>query len=452
MNETSLETLDKSELIAMLKESQEQKKDLEYLLENINGISWEFDLVKDKFTYVSANAKSILGYEREEWGSFESWANMIYEEDRKDAVEYCSIETKKGKNHFMEYRMVKKSGEPIWILDIITVSKDENDNPIKLHGFNIDIDEKKKTSLALEKNHKYLESIINNIDEPIMVIRDDYTIDLMNDALKKNLHKIEIADPEHPKCYEVSHHRSTPCDTTEHPCPLKNVLQSKKAETVIHTHTDFDKNDYFVELRATPLFDEHKNCVGIIESAHNITEHLNLVKELEDKSEMLDYKAHHDCLTALPNRVLFDDRLEQAVATCNRENTKLALMFLDLDNFKTINDTLGHDVGDIVLKEVATRVSSLLRATDTLSRLGGDEFTAIIKNVNTKEDVSKLAKKIIKAFKAPLIINENEVELSGSIGISLYPESSYSDLLRHADIAMYRAKKKGKDNFQHYYE
>ena len=450
MKNNSFDKLTKKEIISLLEKSKQQNNNMLFLLENINGISWEFNLAEDKFTYISSNAKQILGYELSEWRNFQSWVNMIYEKDRALAVELCTIGTKKGKNHFMEYRMVKKSGEIVWIFDTVTVITDEYSNSVKLYGILIDITSEKETRLALEKERNYLHSIINNVSEPIMVIREDYTIELMNEAVNSQLHKIKIADLKNPKCYEVSHHRETPCDSNDHPCPLKDVMQSKEIQNVVHKHFDVEGNEHFVELTATPLFDANKNCIGIIESSHNITEHVSLVQELEDKSRLLDFKAHHDNLTSLPNRALFMDRLNQSIESCNRNNKCLALIFIDLDDFKRVNDTLGHDVGDEILKEVARRIKSLLRATDTLSRLGGDEFTAIIKDVKQRDNVSVLTNKIIKAFELPFNILGNLIEITCSLGISIYPESSKNELIKHADKAMYKAKKQGKNNFQYY--
>lgn len=450
MSDSSFDKLNKTELITLLEKSNQQNNNMLFLLNNINGISWEFDLLQNKFVYISSNVKDILGYEIEEWTDFDAWAKMICEEDRDSTIEFCITESKKGKNHSMEYRMIKKNGDIVWIFDTATVVKDEDDKPTRLYGILIDITDQKETRAALEKEHNYLQSIINNISEPIMVIREDYTIELMNDAIKSNLHKIKIADLKKPKCYEVSHHRETPCDTMQHPCPLKDVMASRQVEKVVHKHFDSDGNDYFVELTATPLLDKDKNCIGIIESSHNITKHINLVKELENKSKLLDFKANHDSLTKLPNRSLFMDRLHQSIEACKRDNKSLALIFIDLDDFKSINDTLGHDIGDEILKEVGRRIKSMLRATDTLSRLGGDEFVAIVKDIQCRDSISILTNKIIESFTLPFNINGHIIEITCSLGISIYPDSPKEELVKHADIAMYKAKNFGKNNFQYY--
>ncbi|MEA3456640.1 MAG: EAL domain-containing protein, partial [Campylobacterota bacterium] len=161
---------------------------------------------------------------------------------------------------------------------------------------------------------------------------------------------------------------------------------------------------------------------------------------------------HHDALTGLPNRVLFADRLEHGIIKAKRHRESLALFFIDLDNFKHINDSLGHEVGDSVLKAVAKRLEGVLRREDTLARLSGDEFTVIVEELARPESVSLLAEKILKALAEPMTIDEQILYTTGSIGISLYPQdtSDARHLLKFADTAMYKAKEDGRNSFQFY--
>lgn len=166
--------------------------------------------------------------------------------------------------------------------------------------------------------------------------------------------------------------------------------------------------------------------------------------------QRLYYLAHHDTLTGLPNRTLFLDRLKHAVTQAHRRSHHVAVLFIDLDRFKFINDTLGHGVGDILLKQAATRMQTSIRAEDTIARLGGDEFTVIIESFVDPAIIPLVARKIIKACEKPFFINNKELFISASIGISLYPDDGHDaeTLLQHADAAMYRAKEKGKNNYQ----
>jgi len=449
MSNADLESLSKEELINLIEKSQSRAKDLDYFLENLNGISWEFNLQTDNFDYVSANAEEILGYKHNEWTDFDSWIAMIYEEDKKVTLEFCTQQTLSGKNHSMEYRMLKKSGEVIWVLDMVTLVKDNEGNAKSLYGMIIDITAQKNTQLALENEQIYLESIINNISAPIMVIKKDFSVELMNDAMREQTRgQIQSS---HPKCFEVTYGRSTPCERGEHSCPLRETFKSKKVERSIHKNKDAGGNVVYLELTTTPLFDKQNECIGVIKSSHDITYHITLADKLRAEGRALDYQAKHDTLTELPNRHHFEETLKHALIECRGMKHGIGLLFLDIDDFKVINDTLGHKAGDEVLKQVAHRVSSKMRDSDVFSRLGGDEFTVIVRNIRDKEDVAKVAQKIMHAFDDTFIVQGQKLELSCSIGISVTSDECNLDkLLDHADKAMYRAKEAGKSNYMHY--
>ena len=178
----------------------------------------------------------------------------------------------------------------------------------------------------------------------------------------------------------------------------------------------------------------------------------------QDVSERIAYEetlanlAYYDTLTGLPNRRLFYDRLQQAIANTARTEKLLAVLFLDLDRFKVINDTFGHQTGDLLLKAVAERLCSVVRNTDVIARLGGDEFTLILTNLSHVQDIERMARNILTLFAKPFIFSGHEIATTTSIGISVYPfiDSDADELVKHADTAMYFAKKRGKDNYQFY--
>jgi len=165
--------------------------------------------------------------------------------------------------------------------------------------------------------------------------------------------------------------------------------------------------------------------------------------------EQIEFLAHHDALTGLPNRHLFDDRLTQALIVAGRRQSRLALMFIDLDKFKLINDTLGHEAGDIVLKSVAARLLDRVRASDTVARVGGDEFAVILDDVGANENAAQIAQDIIATLTTPIEAGGEECTVGASIGIALYPEDAdvASGLLACADETMYRVKAAGRNNF-----
>ncbi len=172
-------------------------------------------------------------------------------------------------------------------------------------------------------------------------------------------------------------------------------------------------------------------------------------KHIEDTIRQM---AYYDSLTGLPNRNLLNDRLAVALARARRNGEKVAIMFLDLDNFKTINDTLGHDMGDLLLKDVSNKLQNTLRQEDTVARMGGDEFIVVAPEIKSTEDAGILAQKILQQFEEAIVIENQELFVGCSIGISTFPEdgSDSKTLLKNADMALYRAKDRGKNNFQLY--
>lgn len=174
--------------------------------------------------------------------------------------------------------------------------------------------------------------------------------------------------------------------------------------------------------------------------------------ERRQTEERLAYLAHYDTLTGLPGRALFRDRLKHAMAKAERNKQMVALMFLDLDRFKAINDTLGHSAGDALLKNVAQRLKECVRDEDTVARLGGDEFTVILEEISDVADASIVAKKIIDSVALPMFLNGHEVFVTASIGITVYPldNADMDELIKNADSAMYRAKEEGKNSYEFY--
>jgi len=196
-------------------------------------------------------------------------------------------------------------------------------------------------------------------------------------------------------------------------------------------------------VNCVAIHDEHGRPAGYRGTGRDITDR----KSAEAR---ISYLATRDPLTELPNRVLFNDRLEQGIVAARRSGQSLALMFIDLDRFKNINDSLGHEVGDLLLKEVGARMQDCIRKGDTLSRLGGDEFVVTLEGLQQAEDAAQVAAKIIKALARPFEIAGYTLNTSCSIGISIFPEDADDDrtLMKNADTAMYHAKEKGRNNYQ----
>ena len=200
---------------------------------------------------------------------------------------------------------------------------------------------------------------------------------------------------------------------------------------------------------------EHLSISAITDENGDIRQHAvvitDVTKRREDE-ERIRYQANYDALTGLPNRALFFDRLNQSIGAMKRGGKRLALMFIDLDGFKLVNDTLGHEVGDLLLKEASERLVDCVRPGDTVARFGGDEFTVIVPDIDGPSTIPLIAQRLIDALNEPFHLKGHESFVSGSVGITLYPDDGAraTDLLRNADAAMYRAKEQGKATFHFY--
>ena len=193
----------------------------------------------------------------------------------------------------------------------------------------------------------------------------------------------------------------------------------------------------------------HESEKTLIGTAQSIGRQIGQYMGRREAEEALKFVAAHDALTRLPNRMMFQQRLEHALALAQRGGSRLALLFIDLDHFKVINDTLGHDAGDTLLCEVAARLQGQLRASDTVARLGGDEFVVLVENVVDTASISDLARRLIEVLTAGFTLSGGEYHVTASIGASIYPDdgADAQTLLKHADIAMYRAKDQGRNRF-----
>jgi len=213
-----------------------------------------------------------------------------------------------------------------------------------------------------------------------------------------------------------------------------------------------DRTKVICDISLSMLQNEDGECDGYIGYIQDITEKKEIQERLDKQTALLKYQANHDALTNLPNRTLFKDRLSQAIISAKRNNEKFALLFIDLDQFKKINDSLGHHIGDEVLIEAAKRLQSAIRDIDTLSRLGGDEFTVILKDIKDVQSAAKVSQKIIDAMNVPIQSTLHKLHITSSIGISIYPDDATGDsnLIKYADAAMYKAKEEGRNNYQFY--
>ena len=218
--------------------------------------------------------------------------------------------------------------------------------------------------------------------------------------------------------------------------------QSRVWESEIHNCRP-DGTSYWERVRLAPVHDADGTVAHLLLSREDISER-------HAQQERIAYQAHYDMLTGLPNRALAHDRLIQVTGRCRRDGGKAGAMFIDLDNFKQINDTLGHAAGDALLRQAAVRLRSAVRAEDTVARLGGDEFLIVIGGLTRGDETVEIAEKIIAAFASPFKVDDRELVSTPSIGIAVYPEDGADPmvLLRNADLAMYEAKEAGRNTYR----
>ena len=297
--------------------------------------------------------------------------------------------------------------------------------------------DRQDTEEALEHNRRLLSSITDNISEGIYRSTPAGHLAYVNTALA-TMFGYESSD-EMMRIPAPIHYVS-PARRKE----LRNIVDrdgSYRDEEVEFLRRDGSR---FVALNsAVEVFDEVEGVTYLDGVISDITER----KEAENK---INYLAHYDTLTGLPNRSLLRDRMDQAIAKARRDKTYLAVLFIDLDRFKNVNDSLGHAVGDRILEDVAKRLKKETRADDTVSRQGGDEFIVLVPGIEEANQAANVATKLLQALGKPYRIGNHELHVTPSIGISLYPNDAedMDELIRNADAAMYQAKERGRYNFQ----
>ena len=302
-----------------------------------------------------------------------------------------------------------------------------------------DITERKRSEEALRQLSRQNEMVLNSAGEGIFGLDLQGKTTFINPAAAR-MTGWDIDELSGQRLHDFLHH-SKP-DGTPYPseeCPIYAVF--KTGATLSRDNEVFWRKDgthFPVEYVSTPIVEGDK-ILGAVVTFKDITERKALEKKLQ-------YQAFHDPLTDLPNRALFMDRLGHALARAGQQASEVAVLFTDLDNFKVINDSLGHKAGDQLLVAVAERLKACLRPVDTVARLGGDEFTLLLEGVTGVSDAARVAERIAQELRAPFALEAQEVFATTSTGIAVSSsaQGQPTDLLRHADLAMYRAKSKGK--------
>jgi len=303
---------------------------------------------------------------------------------------------------------------------------------------NNQLQEEIKERKSLELELRRAATIFDNTDEGIIVTNADYEIILVNKVFTEITgYKPDDVYGKNPRLLQSGHQ-----DDAFYKTMWNTLNRDGQWRGEIWNKTK-DGNIFPAWENINAVKDEHGDITNYV----SIFSDISILKKSEER---LSHLAHHDNLTGLPNRLRFTANLEQALETAKRHEHKIALMFLDLDEFKQINDTLGHDIGDKLLIEFSERLKNCVRAEDTVARLGGDEFTIVLTKIAHSEDAGLIADKIVKAIRKPLVLDKQSIDTSTSIGISIYPDDAKNceALMKSADIAMYHAKAMGKNRYQ----
>ncbi|HEY9099578.1 MAG TPA: EAL domain-containing protein [Thiobacillus sp.] len=310
-----------------------------------------------------------------------------------------------------------------------------------------DMQNKTRTALMAARDSKaHVRLLLDSTSEAIFGTNTQGICTFANQACLDMLGYAQESDLVGKRIHDLIHH--TYPDGRPYPAEECGARLATLAGHAHHcddeVHWRADGSSFPVEYRSRPMYQDGE-LVGSVVTFNDISQR----KQAE---EALHQLAYFDSLTQLPNRQLFNDRLHQAIGDAKRRNKLVALMLLDLDRFKVINDTMGHEAGDMLLQEIASRLKLSIRANDTVSRLGGDEFALVFTDVGESRHVVQLAQKLLAQFNTPIMINGREVFSGASIGIALYPSDTHEpdELLKYADSAMYHAKELGRNNYQFY--
>ena len=398
-------------------------------------LKW-FNRDKWPVEYISANI-SQLGYRQQDFLTTKiRLADIIPPQDLElFARELKGVnQTPRGGDSFKgKFRIHNAAGTISWVYYHIVAARDEKGDVYSYYGYLIDITEQKKA----EEDLKLASIVYESSIEGIIITGADGTIQSVNRAFTTITgYTPQEALGNNPRMLQSNRH-----DKEFYRVMWECINRTGKWQGEIWNRRK-NEETYPQLLSISAIKDEKgkvKYYVGVF----------NDLIELKEKESEIEYRAYHDPLTGLPNRNLFNDRLKLEISRSGRNEKQLAVMFLDLDNFKTINDSLGHVVGDHLLQDVSKRLLKCVRDVDTVARIGGDEFVVLLPLISDPTEVVIVGQRILEIFKDPFQVKSHELFSTASIGISIYPTDGTDpvELLRHSDLAMYHAKEQGKNDY-----
>jgi len=394
---------------------------------------------KGIITSVNKTEAKMLGYKPKDMLG-KSIFDFILQEQREEAKRRFN-EKLSGKSLIKAERRIyiKSDGSKLYVSIDDALEYDNDNKMIGIKTTMVDVTASKKMEDALRESELQYKTTINSMRDAIHVVDADLKILLYNKSLQKWLEDIGIkAELTGKTLFDV-----IPFLSDKIRNEYKQVFESGEILTT-EEHVNLTGQEWVTEVRKIPI-EENSKVVRVLTIIRDITER-------RKTEETIKHLAYHDTLTNLPNRTLFNNRLALELNRAQRNKQKVCVMLMDLDRFKKINDTLGHSFGDQLLQSVGKRLSEIVRSSDTVARMGGDEFILLLPEATHVKDITKIAKKILESIKKPFLISGQELHVTTSIGISVYPThgSDAETLIKNADIAMYQAKKSGRNKFFRY--
>lgn len=410
------------------------------IVNTIDGIVWEYDPINEEYTYVSPQAERLLGYSIDSWNKPGFWIDSMHPEDQLWAPDYSMKCRQDGlETYESEYRCIASDGRIIWCRNLVSVIKEKGKSRW-LRGLLVDITQRKQAEEAIRSTESRFHTMF--MAAPVgMLLIDMNTTDLLeiNPAYTKIVGR-SAAEIKKIGWQQLTH----PDDIAENIYHLKQLQEGKiDSFKMLKRFIKPDNSIVWADLTV--------NAIEIQSDPLNF-QYLAILEDITEKKvfeEKIWHQANFDFLTGLPNRSMLQDRLSHTIVKALRDKKELAILLIDLDQFKDVNDTLGHDRGDELLIEVSSRIKLCVRESDTVARLGGDEFVIILSELSYLSGVGTVAQNIIDALADPFHLGKDTTYISASIGITLCPKdaSESVNLIKNADQAMYAAKKQGRNRF-----
>jgi diguanylate cyclase (GGDEF)-like protein/PAS domain S-box-containing protein len=393
--------------------------------------------IRTGLTTVNDEYANMLGYDSETFGKTNAdWLERLHPDDRETVEKtYLSYMAGELPEFRGEFRQACADGSWKWIMSIGNiVERDSSGAPLRMLGMHMDIDYLKQT----EEYLRLLAKVFESSGESIMLCDDANKIVSVNRSFTRTTGYLpEEVIGKNPKLLASGRHDAA---FYKH---MRRTLNEK----------GYWQGEVWNRRKNGELFPELLGISTVCDAQGKLTHYIAVFSDITERKATearIEYLAHHDALTNLPNRTLLRDRFEQAVAHAARNNSLVALLFLDLDHFKQINDTLGHDTGDHLLQGISARLEKCLREVDSICRQGGDEFIIVLTDLKDNDAAIQITQKILQQLNEPFAIDGIQITTSFSIGISIYPvdSMSFEGLLNKADTAMYTAKKQGRNTFR----